>query len=140
MPWLNIGLGQQIVAVLTVLATVLFALRKLTMAARIGRVSMTNEIEALSRLNASMREELRKENEALRSRVKSLEEHVGNLAAEVEKLQDLKVLLEKERDDLKAEIRMLKRALTAEQFADVGSTGAPGAKGDKGEKGEKGDR
>jgi peptidoglycan hydrolase CwlO-like protein len=107
------------------------------MAARIGRVSMTNEIETLSKLNASMREELRKENEALRARVKSLEDHVGDLAAEVDKLQDLKALLEKERDDLKAEIRMLKRALTAEQYADVGSTGP---KGDKGDKGDRGDR
>ena len=140
MPWLNIGLGQQIVAVLTVLATVLLALRKLTMAARIGRVSMTNEIETLSKLNASMREELRKENEALRGRVKLLEDHVSVLSAEVDKLQDLKALLEKERDDLKAEIRMLKRALTAEQYADVGSTGAVGAKGDKGDKGDRGDR
>jgi archaellum component FlaC len=110
------------------------------MAARIGRVSMTNEIETLSKLNASMREELRKENEALRGRVKLLEDHVSVLSAEVDKLQDLKALLEKERDDLKAEIRMLKRALTAEQYADVGSTGAVGAKGDKGDKGDRGDR
>jgi cell division protein FtsB len=139
-PWLNIGLAQQIVAVLTVLATVLFALRKLTMAARIGRVSMTNEIEAISKLNAAMREELRKENEVLRTRINLLEEHVKALEAKLDASQDINQVIVKERDDLKAENYMLKRALTAEQFADVGSTGAPGAKGDKGDKGDRGDR
>ncbi len=136
----SMPLAAQIVAVLSVLSTVLFALRKLTVATRIGRVSMTTEIETLSRLNATMREELRKENESLRGRVILLEAHVDVLDKELDKLRGIQTLLEKERDDLKAEVRMLKRALTAEQFHDVGSTGATGAKGDKGDKGDRGDR
>lgn len=104
-------LSTQVVVVLGALSGLLLALRKAIITLRAGKLDQKAELEVVMALNAKMRDELRQDNEKLRTRVAILEAHVETLDKEIEQLRYHNEELQEHRDNLSAEIRMLKLAL-----------------------------
>jgi len=80
-----------------------------------------DDLDILLKAQAEMREELRKDNEALRARVESLEARATALEDELRKARARVTELEREREELiatkaeiEADLRLLKRTLAKE--------------------------
>jgi predicted nuclease with TOPRIM domain len=66
----------------------------------------THEMEQTLGAAAKMREELRKDNEDLRSRMREMEERLETLEQEYHAVRELNDKLRTENDDLKAQVRL----------------------------------
>lgn len=72
----------------------------------VTRSIQTTELAATLEAAAAMREEYRKDNESLRSRMRELEARLEKLEAEHHAVRDLNDKLRTENDDLKAQLRL----------------------------------
>lgn len=102
----------QITAILMLLSGILIGIRKLVLSGKAGKLDQKSELDAAIKMGASIREELRKDNELLRTRVAILEEHINILDKEVAALKKVNDNYKEEKDDLNAQIRILKLALS----------------------------
>lgn len=102
----------QIVGALTILSGVLIAVRRLITTTKAGRLDQKTELDAAIKMGASIREELRKDNETLRTRVAILEDHVNNLDKEIKALKQINADCTEAKENLNAQLRILKLALS----------------------------
>jgi cell division protein FtsB len=105
----------QIIAVLTILSGVLFAARKLISTAKAGRIDQKAELDAAMSLGGKIRDELRKDNEALRMRVAVLEGHVNTLDKEISELKKINDECRQAREEAVVQVRILKRYLSSQK-------------------------